>query len=80
MMTNYTPFNEKELKRMNQEIVPLFGTKNAVKSGSYHEKTYNITIGDTWTHKSFHTLNRIGKMVKEIVGANEVYCLGTRIA
>lgn len=76
---------EEELRKINKEIVPLFGQRNRVISGSIYickgNKTQcNIVVGDTSTYKSKGMLKRIGARVKAIMEANEVYSFGIKLA
>ena len=82
---NLIQFSAEELKKINKEIAPRFGVRNMVTSGSY--RTFrgrimqgNIAIGSTNTYTSISTIKSIGKRVKEIIDADEVYSFGIRLA
>ena len=76
---------EEELQKINREIVPKFGVKARVESGSYTtvqggKKRINITVGETNTYKSAETLRSIGEHVKKVMEVNEVYSFGAKLA
>lgn len=74
-----------ELKKMNREIVPMFGPNNRITSGSIYtcngrKLQCNIVVGETTVYKSEVMLKQIGAKVKTIIGADEVYSFGVKLA
>lgn len=81
----FEQLSTEEIKKVNREIIPLFGTSNRITSGSYSKikgkkMQCNITVGDTSTYNSSESLTRIGKLIKEILNVYEVYSFGTKLA
>ena len=81
----YELISEKELRKMNSVVVPLFGVQSRIVSGSFFlgeddVLKCHITVGDTTLRKTTRTIVEIGKKVKKITKAKEVYCFGVKIA
>ena len=76
---------EDELKKVNPVLRKYFGARNQITSGSCEiygcgKKRYNVSLEDVPSHKSQPLLKAIGKRVKYILDAEEVYHFGTKIA
>lgn len=75
----------RHIKKINNEVVPRFGNGNKVVSGTLEftddgKIRYNIVLNDYNTYKPIGTLKEIGKKVKRIMRADEVYYFGQQIA
>lgn len=72
-----------ECEKVNSEIISRFGSRNQVVGGSCEEhetgKLYNIVLEDTNAQKSSEILKEIGEIIKNLLGASEVYYFGTKI-
>lgn len=77
---------KEELQKVNREIGPLFGIHSQITSGSYciigrgNKVQWHITVGDTSIYNSLTKLRKIGEKVKEIMGIQEVYSFGVKLA
>ena len=81
----YELMTKEELRKVNSVIVPRFGGQNRILSGSFFldgntKLQCHITVGETSTPKSMRNIKEIGKKVKMITNAHEVYCLGVKVA
>ena len=76
---------EEELNKVNPNICLTFGTRNVITSGtceSYgrNKKRYHIVMENMLSHQPMSMIRNIGRKVKMIWQADEVYYFGTRIA
>ena len=77
--------NPRHIKKMNEKIVSRFGNGNKITSGSIEftdsgKIRYNIVLNNYNVYKPVAMLERIGKEVKKIWKADEVYYFGQQIA
>jgi len=84
-LTQVRLINPRHIKKINDEIVSLFGTRNKLVSGSLEftdsgKIRYNIVLNNYNANKPVAMLEKIGKKVKEILRADEVYYFGKQIA
>jgi len=76
----------KEIKKINPELRKRFGAKNVITSGTVFKDEkgitqYNIVLNnDNNFFRANSMLRQIGKNVRTILGADEVYYFGERIA
>jgi len=84
-MNNIRLITQKELDSVNPKLCKEFGALNKIASGSCvdyegNQKRYYITLIDSTVYKQVPMLKKIGAIVKNIWGAEEVFYLGIKIA
>ena len=75
---------ELEMNKVNPLLNQRFGLVNQIESGSCEEheegkKIYHISLVDKNPYKSEALLRKIGRVVKNVLKAEEVYFMGHNI-
>ena len=75
---------EEELIKINRVIGKLYGVKNTVESGSYSKSNegntcINFTLCESNLYKSKDEMKNIAEAIKNIMGVDDVYCLGIKL-
>lgn len=81
----FDTMSNNEIRKLNSTIIPCFGAGSRIVSGSFlmtasKKLQCHIAIGETNSPKSQSDIERICKKVKMITKADEVYCLGIKVA
>ena len=81
----FKAISKEELDQVNSQIVPRFGARQKIISGSYEMtstkgKVYYISLGLGCSYQPSAELEKIGSVAKDVWGAKEIYCRGNRIA
>jgi len=85
MQNNFRLMTKKELDTVNLKIARSVGNQDRIICGSCERMKngkvrYHITMLNSNSHKSPALLQKIGEHVMMILGGEEVYYLGTKIA